>query len=164
MTHDPDQHAFVADLASLMKRWGLPPVTGQLYAYLLLQEDPVDLDTMVLDLGASKSGLSVAARQLESWFLVRRISQPGSRRILYEVDGDIERLLKVNGVQLKRFSSTLRDGARVAQGSTQRRLTDIADLFDVYVDVSNDVLEQRRAERTGPPDPGQVAALRDTSA
>lgn len=145
MSND-DQNGFIRELAALMKRWGLPPATGQLYGYLLLQDGPVDLDTICADLGTSKSGMSVAARQLESWFLVRAVSEPGSRRSFYEVDGDIERLLRVNAVQLTRFSDTLRLGAAATAGRPHQRLVDIADLFDLYVDASGKALTARHEE------------------
>lgn len=64
--------AFISEMGSLMERWGLPQATGRLFGYLLLRNKPVDLDTMTRELGQAKSGLSVAARQLEAWSLVRR--------------------------------------------------------------------------------------------
>lgn len=68
--------AFISEMGSLMERWGLPQATGRLFGYLLLRNKPVDLDTMTRELGQAKSGLSVAARQLEAWSLVRRSTRP----------------------------------------------------------------------------------------
>lgn len=70
--------AFISEMGSLMERWGLPQATGRLFGYLLLRNKPVDLDTMTRELGQAKSGLSVAARQLESWTLVRRTTRPAA--------------------------------------------------------------------------------------
>src|SRR5690606_41562697 len=64
--------SLISEMGSLMERWGLPQATGRLFGYLLLRNKPVDLDTMTRELGQAKSGLSVAARQLEAWALVRR--------------------------------------------------------------------------------------------
>lgn len=148
MTGSDSRREFIADLAGLMKRWNLPQVAGQVYAYLLLREEPADLDTMVDELEMSKSGLSGAVRQLESWFLIRRISQPGTRRVLFEVDDDLERLLRVNSAELMRFSDILRKGSTVAGVATGGRLEAIAELFDVYVDASDKALEEIRERRS----------------
>jgi len=136
MSPTADDNRFIAAMGAMMERWGLPQATGRLYGYLLLSNEPVDLDTMVLDLGSSKSGLSVAARQLESWFLIRRIPSPGSRRVCFEVDGDTDQLLRVNSVQLQRFSDTLRQGAATATGRASGRLDELSQLFEVYVSAS----------------------------
>src|SRR5690606_40662851 len=68
--------SLISEMGSLMERWGLPQATGRLFGYLLLRNKPVDLDTMTRELGQAKSGLSVAARQLEAWALVRRSTRP----------------------------------------------------------------------------------------
>ncbi|WP_055492359.1 GbsR/MarR family transcriptional regulator [Streptomyces sp. TP-A0356] len=141
---DADGHGhgdvFVSSMGALLERWGLPQTTGRLYGYLLLRDTPVDLDTMVQDLGASKSGLSVAARQLESWSLVRRLTQPGSRRVRYEAVGDVHGLLQANNAHLRTFSNTLRLGVAAARGGSRERLSDLADLFTLYVDQADRVL------------------------
>ncbi|MEK8145541.1 hypothetical protein NKH18_42170 [Streptomyces sp. M10(2022)] len=102
-------------MGSLMERWGLPQATGRLFGYLLLRNKPVDLDTMTRELGQAKSGLSVAARQLESWTLVRRSTRPGSRRIDYEAVGDLQHLLLVNNAHMRKLTETLRAGIPVAR-------------------------------------------------
>ncbi|WP_037732849.1 ArsR family transcriptional regulator [Streptomyces megasporus] len=144
---DEAEAEFIASLGGLMERWGLPQTTGRLLGYLLLRNEPVDLDTMVKDLGASKSGLSVAARQLEAWFLVRRSSRSGSRRVCYEVVGDIERLLTVNTLQIRKFSEALRDGASVAKGPAAERLADLAGLFEAYVRETTRLVEEYQDAR-----------------
>lgn len=141
MTRDAAEE-FISSLGSLMERWGLPQATGRLLGYLLLRNEPADLDTMVSDLGTSKSGMSVAARQLEAWALVRRTSQPGSRRVCYEVVSGMEQLLVANNLQIKKFSDTLREGSRAAEGKSAERLTGLADLFDLYVTQTQRVLDE----------------------
>ncbi|MER6127930.1 ArsR family transcriptional regulator [Streptomyces sp. NPDC001795] len=138
---------FISSMGALLERWGLPQTTGRLYGYLLLQNTPVDLDTMVQDLGQSKSGLSVAARQLESWSVARRQTQPGSRRVCYEAVGDVRRLLEANNAHLRAFSNTLRLGVAAARGGSRERISDLADLFTLYVDQADRVLAAWEAER-----------------
>ncbi|MGW2088263.1 GbsR/MarR family transcriptional regulator [Streptomyces sp. NPDC001880] len=126
--------SFISEMGSLMERWGLPQATGRLFGYLLLRNKPVDLDTMTRDLGQAKSGLSVAARQLESWTLVRRSTRPGSRRVGYEAMGDLQHLLLVNNAHMRKFTETLTSGVSVAHGEARNRLASLADLFSGFVE------------------------------
>ncbi|MEI7030373.1 ArsR family transcriptional regulator [Streptomyces pratensis] len=143
-----EESAFISEMGSLMERWGLPQATGRLFGYLLLRDKPVDLDTMTRDLGQAKSGLSVAARQLESWTLVRRSTRPGSRRIDYEAVGDLQQLLLVNNSHMRKFTETLSAGVPVARGDARERLTALAELFNGYVEQTEALVagwEARRA-------------------
>lgn len=76
------------DLAALMAPWGWSRHVARIYAWLLLQKEPVSLDDIADCLGISKSNASVAARVLEQFDNARRHSEPGSKRIRYSVPGN----------------------------------------------------------------------------
>ncbi|MFJ9688110.1 GbsR/MarR family transcriptional regulator [Streptomyces bacillaris] len=139
--------AFISEMGSLMERWGLPQATGRLFGYLLLRNKPVDLDTMTRELGQAKSGLSVAARQLESWTLVRRSTRPGSRRIDYEAVGDLQHLLLVNNAHMRKFTETLSSGVPVARGEARDRLASLAELFSGFVEQTEALVAAWEARR-----------------
>ncbi|MFI1191614.1 GbsR/MarR family transcriptional regulator [Streptomyces californicus] len=137
--------SFISGMGSLMERWGLPQATGRLFGYLLLRDKPVDLDTMTRELGQAKSGLSVAARQLEAWTLVRRSTRPGSRRIGYEAVGDLQHLLLVNNAHMRKFTETLDSGVPVARGEARNRLASLAGLFNGYVEQTETLVAEWEA-------------------
>ncbi|MDX2406871.1 ArsR family transcriptional regulator [Streptomyces microflavus] len=139
--------SFISEMGSLMERWGLPQATGRLFGYLLLRNKPVDLDTMTRELGQAKSGLSVAARQLESWTLVRRSTRPGSRRIDYEAVGDLQHLLLVNNAHMRKFTETLSSGIPVARGEARDRLASLATLFSGFVEQTEALVADWEARR-----------------
>ncbi|MFE8910681.1 GbsR/MarR family transcriptional regulator [Streptomyces globisporus] len=139
--------SFISEMGSLMERWGLPQATGRLFGYLLLRNKPVDLDTMTRELGQAKSGLSVAARQLEAWTLVRRSTRPGSRRIDYEAVGDLQHLLLVNNAHMRKFTETLNSGIPVARGEARGRLASLAGLFNGYVEQTEKLVADWEARR-----------------
>ncbi|MFJ9398303.1 GbsR/MarR family transcriptional regulator [Streptomyces californicus] len=139
--------SFISEMGSLMERWGLPQATGRLFGYLLLRNKPVDLDTMTRELGQAKSGLSVAARQLEAWTLVRRSTRPGSRRIDYEAVGDLQHLLLVNNAHMRKFTETLNSGVSVARGEARDRLASLAGLFNGYVQQTEALVADWEARR-----------------
>jgi hypothetical protein len=80
------QREFIEEIGRYFTRFGLSPTLGRVWGYLLLSPDPASLDGIAADLGISKSGASVATRQLEQFMMARRTGQPGSRRALYEAN------------------------------------------------------------------------------
>jgi DNA-binding transcriptional regulator GbsR (MarR family) len=62
---------------------GFSRIAGQLLAYLYLTNGECSLDRIQEDLGLSKAAASIAARQLESMGLLRRVWKPGDRRNYY---------------------------------------------------------------------------------
>ncbi|MDE0839158.1 MAG: hypothetical protein OSB41_08905 [Kiritimatiellae bacterium] len=68
---------------------GLGRIFGQMLVYLYLQEGKCSLDEIGQDLGLSKAATSIAARQLESLGLLRRVWVKGDRKSYYRTADDI---------------------------------------------------------------------------
>lgn len=62
---------------------GLGRILGEVLVYLYLHERDCSLDQIESDLRLSKAAVSIAARQLETLGLVRRVRRPGDRRRYY---------------------------------------------------------------------------------
>jgi DNA-binding transcriptional regulator GbsR (MarR family) len=73
---------------------GLGRVIGQILVYLYLQEKECSLDEMEADLGLSKASVSIAARQLESMALLRRVWKKGTRKRYYRTADNIGSALR----------------------------------------------------------------------
>ncbi|MDE2596750.1 MAG: hypothetical protein KGL44_07735 [Sphingomonadales bacterium] len=78
---------FIDGFALLLNQWGMPMAAARLYAYLHMRSEPVSLDRIAADLEISKSNACGAAKALESFGSARRLTERGSKRILY-VAGD----------------------------------------------------------------------------
>ena len=76
---------------------GLGRIVGQILVYLYLQEHACSLDGIGEDLGLSKAAVSIAARQLESLGLLRRVWIKGERKLYYRTADDIGSALQ-NGL------------------------------------------------------------------
>lgn len=63
---------------------GLGRITGQILVYLYLRPAACSLDAIEDDLGLSKAAVSIAARQLESIGLLKRIRKKGDRKSYYQ--------------------------------------------------------------------------------
>lgn len=73
---------------------GLSRILGQVLVYLYLIEGECSLDQIGEDLGLSKAAVSVAARQLESFGLVRRVWKSGDRKNYYRTAENIATALQ----------------------------------------------------------------------
>lgn len=68
---------------------GMGRIVGQILLLLYLNPEEVSLDAMEEDLGLSKASVSIAARQLESFGLIRRVWKKGDRRSYYRTTENI---------------------------------------------------------------------------
>lgn len=109
-----DEHRFVEDVARLFTPWGVPPIAARLYGHLLLCPQPISLDQITAELRISKSSASVAARLLESYTLVRRRSEPGTKRALYAVAEDYEAMIRQQNRLLDALAEQLKAAAGIA--------------------------------------------------
>ena len=62
---------------------GLGRIVGQVLAYIYLAKEECSLDEIGSDLGLSKASISIAARQLDSLGLVKRVWKKGDRKNYY---------------------------------------------------------------------------------
>lgn len=142
------ERAFVEGVAGLMIPWGVPPAAARLHGYLLLKDHAVSLDRISRDLEMSKSGTSVAARLLESYTLIRRVRERGTKRALYEISDNYEGMLAGEQRLLAALVAQFRTGAdTVATGRAARRLGELAEFYTLVGDAMETALRQWRDTR-----------------
>lgn len=107
-----------------------------MYGYLLLHGAASSSEQLRSELALSSGAVSTAVRELVSWGLARTIPQPGSRRLLVEATGGLERLLAASQERARSFVRTLEAGQSLTDDSrAATRLTDVTDLFASYVEA-----------------------------
>lgn len=122
--------AFIEDMVRLLTPWGIPQTAALVYGYLLLCPSPASLDQITADLDISKSSASVAARLLEKYTIVRRHSERGSKRALYEASQNYEGLLAEQKRMQLAMADLLKSGVRTAPSpAIQKRLEVMADFY-----------------------------------
>jgi hypothetical protein len=77
---DERRRRFIDDFGRLYARYGLSLTFGRVFGLLLISDDPLSLDAIARALAVSKTGAHVAARELQTAGVARRIGVPGSRR------------------------------------------------------------------------------------
>ena len=119
---------------------------GRLFGYLFLLPEPASLDQISHDLDASKSSISVAARQLELMGAARRIPQRGSRRLLFEAVDPSAGWLESENQRRALFLEKILQGLEIVpEGPGRVRMQDSADLFRFSLDESRAMLARWRA-------------------
>jgi DNA-binding IclR family transcriptional regulator len=138
-----EQYRFIDDMGGFFASYGLGHAPGRVYGYLLLRPGLASLDEIAADLGISKSGASTAARLLETWHLVRRVPERGSRRIRYAPTTALDRLLVAGIATVQAFRQTLDEGRQVApSGAPIARLEDLSNSRRLYLDAVEDALRR----------------------
>ena len=110
---------------------GLGRILGQMLVYLYLWDGECSLDQIGDELGLSKAAVSIAARQLESLGLVRRVWKRGDRRSYYRTADDL--------------GSALQQGLL---GLIRRKMDSAA----IELDQSNQLLIESGAAENGDPE------------
>jgi predicted transcriptional regulator len=146
--HDESTQRYIDGFGTMFAGMGVSPTPGRVFGYLLLLSSPVSLDQMAVDLGGSKSSISVAARQLEQIGMARRIPQRGSRRVLYEAVDSFEGLVEADNQRRAMFLEKVRQGmAIVPDGPAAERMEAFARLFQFTIDETRGMLQRWRERK-----------------
>ncbi|MFC1705304.1 GbsR/MarR family transcriptional regulator [Planctomycetota bacterium] len=89
------RRSLVSRIGEVASRVGLRRTTAQIYAVLLLSEEPMSLDDIASAVGVSKASVSIYARELASLGAIRKVWAPDTRRDLYEAEGDVLKVLRL---------------------------------------------------------------------
>jgi DNA-binding transcriptional regulator GbsR (MarR family) len=74
--------------------WGFSRIMGQIYGLLYLSPKPLTLDEMAKGLSISKGNISINARALGRWNMVRSVWVKGDRKDYYEAETDFWKIVK----------------------------------------------------------------------
>jgi DNA-binding transcriptional regulator GbsR (MarR family) len=143
---DSPQGQYIDSHGVLLEQFGLPAATGRIFAYLLLRDEPATLDTIAHDLEISKSSASVGARHLLDAGVARRLTQRGSRVVLYESVDSFESLVEADIVRRAMLVEKWRQGVVLAPSERARqRIEQLVELFDFTMAETRATLERWRS-------------------
>jgi DNA-binding transcriptional ArsR family regulator len=143
---------FLDDLGHLYAHYGLSVTFGRAFALLLLRDQPISLDEIAAELGVSKSAVSVAARDLERAGVARRLTRPGSRRVLYEASDDMVPIFQAQFARVRQSLPVLRSAnGLTSPGRARQRLREMIELHEFWLVEAEGIVERwrRRSRRTG---------------
>ncbi|MFN4130617.1 MAG: GbsR/MarR family transcriptional regulator [Paracoccaceae bacterium] len=94
MKISPLRQEFILHFGEMGSRWGINRTVGQVYALLFLADDPLCADDIVTALGFSRSNVSMAVKELQSWNLVRLRHRPDDRRDFFTTPDDLWEIVR----------------------------------------------------------------------
>ena len=89
MQMTPMIESFVFHFGEMGSRWGFNRTVGQIFALLVLSEEPLSANEIGDLLGISRGNVSMGLKELTSWQLVQTIHKPGDRKDYYNNRGSI---------------------------------------------------------------------------
>ena len=85
---------FVQLWARLGPFWGIAPATARVHAWLLSSPAGLDGEAIAAELEMSRGAVSMACRELVDWGLAQPQRAPGSRRVVYVPETEIEKAMR----------------------------------------------------------------------
>ena len=138
------------DIGHLYGKYGLALSIGRVFGLLLASEGPLSLDEIAETLGISKSGASVAARDLERVGVVRRLGTPGSKRVLYEATDEMESTFTGTFARVRdSLSAMQRAESLLRPGRAKRRMKEMVEVHEFWLRESSGIIERWRRRRPG---------------
>ena len=123
-------------------RYGLALTVGRVFGLLLASDQPLSLDEIADQLGVSKSGASLAARDLERSGIVHRLGTAGSRRVLYEATDRMELILTATFARVRDSLEAMnRAEPLLARGPAKRRMKSMVEFHEFWLKQSQDIIE-----------------------
>ncbi|MCM2680990.1 GbsR/MarR family transcriptional regulator [Echinimonas agarilytica] len=140
MTMSPKIESFVMHFGEMGSRWGFNRTVGQIYALLVIHEEPLTANDIATALSISRGNVSMGLKELQSWRLVHVSHQPGDRKDYYSTAGQIWDMAKTVFEERRKREidptlSLLRDqlldtAANQEEKYAQERMREIHDLLE----------------------------------
>lgn len=149
MQMTPMIESFVMHFGEMGSRWGFNRTVGQMYALLVVCEEPLSANQIAEALSISRGNVSMGLKELQAWRLVQPHHVPGDRKEYYLALGSIwDMANKVFEERRKREMdptlSLLRDllldkPANTQEAYAQSRLQEIHDLLEALTKWSQEL-------------------------
>lgn len=138
------------DVGQTYSRYGLSLTVGRVFGLLLASDEPVSLDDIAAQLTISKSGASVAARDLERVGVARRLGTPGSRRVVYEATDTMETTFDATFARIRDSLNMIeRAEALLPAGHARKRLRLLRDVHEFWLREIDGIKDRWRRRRQG---------------
>lgn len=85
----PMIESFVFHFGEMGSRWGFNRTVGQIYALLVMTQDPISANDIADTLAISRGNVSMGLKELNAWQLVGTVHKQGDRKDYYVTKGSI---------------------------------------------------------------------------
>jgi DNA-binding transcriptional regulator GbsR (MarR family) len=128
----PEQSAFIEEMGQFLGGYGMTPMAGRMWGWLLLCDPPEQTAAEIAEaLQASRGAISGTARILASAGFIRRTTRPGDRREYFSSPPEaLDSMLSNAGVIYRRLREIAEHGLVAADGrpSAEARMREFRDV------------------------------------
>jgi DNA-binding transcriptional regulator GbsR (MarR family) len=93
---------FIEKWGSMGVLWGINRSMARIHAFIIVSDEPVDLDTVAAELKISRGNASMSLKELRSWGVIERVHIAGDRRDFYIAEPDTWKMLFNIAVERKK--------------------------------------------------------------
>jgi len=145
---------FIESWGSMGVFWGINRSMARIHAFILISEDPVDLDTISEYLNISRGNASMCLKDLRQWGVIKRVHLKGDRRDFYVPEPDVSKMTFriVSGRKIREFDpalSALQSVLKEMDGSDHKnvhqRLIQLKEMFDAMDTILTMYLQNEEA-------------------
>lgn len=88
-----EHNHFIETWGTMGVLWGINRSMARIHAFVLLNEEPVDLETVSEELNISRGNASMSLKELRNWGVIHRVHISGDRRDFYVAEPDTWKML-----------------------------------------------------------------------
>jgi predicted transcriptional regulator len=157
----PQQSAFIEEMGQFLGGYGMTPMAGRMWGWLLLCEPPEQTAAEIADaLGASRGAISGTARILTSAGFIRRTKKRGDRREYFSSPPEaLDSMLTNAGVVYRRLREIAEHGVAAAGDAPgpRARMQEFHDVISFIESELPRTIDRFFRERSGDlPPPAQA--------
>lgn len=147
---------FIESWGSMGVFWGINRSMARIHAYILLSEDPVDLDTVSNFLNISRGNASMCLKELRNWRVIKRQHQSGDRKDYYVSEPDMWKMFfLITSERKKREFDPAQESLQevIASGDLDqdskviKRLKRMEDIFNTFNRLGEKFLESEKKSK-----------------
>ena len=137
----PMQQSLISHFGEMGSRWGLNRTLGQMYALIVLTEQPLNADQISAALLISRSNVSMGLKELKAWNLIKLQHIPGDRKEYFSAPKDIWEIARTLIIERRKREldptltsfrdALLQEPANDSDIYTQRRVQEMHDLMEM---------------------------------
>lgn len=148
---------FIESWGSMGILWGINRSIARVHAFILLSEEPVDLDTVASYLNISRGNASMCLKELRNWGIIQRIHISGDRRDFYVAEPDIWKMFFRIAVERKKrefdpalyaLRHLISEADTEQSEKVRERLTQMEETFTNVDRIMNKFLEDENKSKT----------------
>lgn len=145
------QDQSIETMGRLAEFWGFTRTMGRVYGALFLSKDSLTQADLVERLGVSAANVSMSVNGLMRWGAVHKIHEKGSRKLHYNAEGEIRKIIRnvLGGrerLELREATDTFNDAAALLRETEVQSSEDLfakqrIEHLESVVRISNNLLE-----------------------